>query len=44
MLSSVIGGGIEHILDMEMNEFTEWIKAAAEFKCVRQEKRLEHSW
>ncbi len=33
MLSFVVGGGIEHILGMEMNEFVLWVKAAGEFKC-----------
>ncbi len=33
MLSSVIGGGIEQVLEMEMKEFVLWVKAAGEFKC-----------
>lgn len=32
-LSSIVGGGIEQILDMEMNEFILWYKAAEEIKC-----------
>jgi hypothetical protein len=33
MLSSIVGGGIEHILEMEIDEFILWAKAAGEFKC-----------
>ncbi len=33
MLGSVVGGGIEHILEMEIDEFILWAKAAGEFKC-----------
>lgn len=33
MLCSVIGGGIEQVLEMEINEFILWTKAAGEFKC-----------
>ncbi len=33
MLGSVVGGGIEHILEMEIDEFILWTKAAGEFKC-----------
>lgn len=28
MLGSVVGGGIEHILEMEIDEFILWAKAA----------------
>ncbi|MFP3024977.1 MAG: hypothetical protein ACEY3L_01510 [Wolbachia sp.] len=35
VLGSIIGGGVEHILDMEISEFISW---------VRQAKRLEYSW
>ncbi len=33
MLCSVIGGGIEQVLEMEIKEFILWVKAAGEFKC-----------
>jgi hypothetical protein len=35
MLCSVVGGGIEQVLDMEMSEFILWAKAAEESKCQR---------
>uniref|UniRef100_A0A3B0IZQ0 Uncharacterized protein n=1 Tax=Wolbachia endosymbiont of Aleurodicus dispersus TaxID=1288877 RepID=A0A3B0IZQ0_9RICK len=44
MFSSVVGGGVEQILDMEISEFILWSKLAREFKCVRQEKWVEFSW
>ncbi|WP_279630783.1 hypothetical protein [Wolbachia pipientis] len=33
MFSSVVGGGVEQILDMEISEFILWSKLAREFKC-----------
>ncbi|WP_353279802.1 phage tail assembly protein [Wolbachia endosymbiont (group B) of Xanthorhoe designata] len=33
VLGSIIGGGVEHILDMEISEFILWSKLAREFKC-----------
>ncbi|MDX5487748.1 MAG: hypothetical protein O7150_03060 [Wolbachia endosymbiont of Andrena praecox] len=33
VLGSIIGGGVEHILDMEISEFISWSKLAREFKC-----------
>ncbi len=33
MLGSVVGGGIEHILEMEINEFILWVRAAEAIKC-----------
>ncbi len=35
MLSSIIGGGVEQILEMEINDFILWCKAAREIKCQR---------
>ncbi len=35
MLSSITGGGVEQILNMEINEFISWVKVAEEFKCQR---------
>lgn len=35
MFSSVVGGGVEHILNMEINEFILWAEAAKEVKCQR---------
>ncbi|WP_341814235.1 MULTISPECIES: hypothetical protein [unclassified Wolbachia] len=33
VLGSIIGGGVEHILDMEISEFISWSKLAKELKC-----------
>ncbi|WP_255356242.1 MULTISPECIES: hypothetical protein [unclassified Wolbachia] len=33
VLGSIIGGGVEHILDMEISEFILWSKLARKFKC-----------
>lgn len=33
MFSSVVGGGVEQILDMEINEFILWHKAARKVQC-----------
>jgi hypothetical protein len=33
MLSSITGGGVEPILEMEINEFISWCKAAEKIKC-----------
>jgi hypothetical protein len=35
VLSSIIGGGVEHILDMEFNEFILWEETAKRSKCQR---------
>ncbi len=35
MLSSIVGGGVESLLDMEISEFILWCKAAREIKCQR---------
>ncbi len=33
MFSSVVGGGVEQILDMEINEFILWHKSARKVQC-----------
>ncbi len=33
MLGSVVGGGIEQVLEMEMKEFVLWVEVAKELKC-----------
>ncbi|WP_341817560.1 hypothetical protein [Wolbachia endosymbiont (group A) of Pherbina coryleti] len=33
VLGSIIGGGVEHILDMEISEFILWHKAVRKVQC-----------
>ncbi len=35
MFSSVVGGGVEQILEMEINEFILWNEAARKVQCQR---------
>ncbi|ADW80224.1 hypothetical protein N499_1112 [Wolbachia pipientis wVitA] len=35
MFSSVVGGGVEQILDMEINEFILWHEVARKVQCQR---------
>lgn len=35
MFSSVVGGGVEQILEMEINEFILWTEIAKRSKCQR---------
>ncbi|WP_259348787.1 hypothetical protein [Wolbachia pipientis] len=35
VLGSIVGGGVEHLLEMEISEFISWSKSAKELKCQR---------
>ncbi|MGL5028889.1 MAG: hypothetical protein ACRC6C_02080 [Wolbachia pipientis] len=35
VLGSIVGGGVEHLLEMEISEFISWSKSAKGLKCQR---------